>query len=1571
MFDQFEELFAIGRASEETRARAGHFLTELADLIENRAPEALERRLEEHPELVKDFSFGDQDYRALVCLREDYLPHLESLRQSMPSITENRMRLTRMDGARALEAVLAPGGQLVTPEVGRQVVRFVAGGEKRAQPRAADLADAEREGNGLAKLEIEPSLLSLVCRELNNRRLALGLPQITADLLAGNRERILQDYYERCVADQPPAVRAFVEDELVTDSGLRENMALERARKALTQRGASADAIDELVKRRLLHLEDRLDIQRVELTHDVLTPVVKKSRDERQQKEATLRAEQHAREVREKARGQRRRLRWIVAAMAVALAVVSGFGVASYYLYRVSDERLHEAQRQKERAEKSDQAARQARADAVQEKDHAEETRKLADQSFDEARRTVDEFLTEVSQEGFKDVPGLQDLRQRFAQEAVEKYEGFVARRSDDHDVVAGQARSLTALGAITGQVGSLDKAVSALEKAIQIQQHLVEKQPDVPEYRFQLAQSRYELGYLYWSVEDFTKAKVNLAQAVDVLEGLAQWGGTKRDYSITLARAYDRLATLLDQVTERDKAKNYFERSRDLFQALCERYPEDADCLFGLSLAYYRVYTNEQDNEKALESLDQALATLERARQSRPNSPQFLLYRGYYYQDKAKQLTRLKRSDETLAFNEEAVASFRSAVKENPLVSLYQLRLADGLSALANNLTALGRYAEAKTVYEEGRDVLEQLTRRVEDRPMYGTALIESWLTLAMFYEGGEGDKDDGDARQQSWLRCSDQAVQVGRTFSKKFPDETGLNFEFAKALYLRAFYDSHAGRSKEAYPFYEACIDTFRTKVSAGGRKPTDEQLGEFLAWVEEAQQCALDLKCSDDVAQLAQVAYDLGKDCTVREGVNNLARAITRSATIDKSAGRLKDAIEAYSRALRISKVALEKAPWDSDLRDDVANEYQNMAECYQKMGDFGNEVLTWREYLKVWSGPMQGMAIDDYIATDRPTDEPEAVRLRHFVASSPGMTRFTVPADINGLTYPMYVYITNVPWPKDPLEDQARWLLEEQGGTIPEEVRERFRALQTAAHQNNIDLQELCKLHEIASADKVSFPDLCTYALGTPFKETWKAEELARNKSKFSEKFQKIERLYKIATENKVSFRDLCTYALNTTFKESQTDPEQLARDKSELLKKVAALTDRAKKEPENAEMQLALAQALERLGAAHLGLDERKEAVQAFERSRQVYELLYWKPANSAVVFEGLGNVCSKLGALSDGSDIKEMEKAYALYRRSVDAFDQLSSRRDAGPEWQKDNALTLRRLGSLCGRIASPGEGVRWYFKAMELSDKTAAEELAALYREHPELAAAFPDATRKLLELLGGPAKKDLVTLPNPAHIAALFQFADWYEKGINVKADPNKADHCRYLASYARGWLSFHEKRYEDALPDLKQACESKEADSDDHDRLGMCYGKLGRWDEAIKSYTRSVELDPKGEATTGVICHQFATMIIAERPEDLLQFAETVQKKGWKLPEDGPRATEYGALFNGFRAMALTMSGKDASDAEREMRQFTGEADFKISSWSWDELEDWLKTTKLPPDRKAAVEKILAELQSDKSR
>lgn len=273
IFDQFEEIFTLAQADDDGRQRAANFLGTLAGLVENRPSPELEQRMDEDDDTAALFDFSRSDYRVLITLREDYLAHLEGVKGSMPSITQNRQRLAPMTGSQALAAVTGPGGSLVTGEVAEAIVRFVAGG--------AELANAQ----------VEPSLLSLICRELNDKRIAAGRNAITIDLLAGSHASILTDFYERALADQPEAVRAVIEDTLLTDSGYRENVAEERLRRALAAAGASGGALAALVDRRLLRIEERLDVRRVELTHDVLCGVVKDSREGRLEREQLAEAE--------------------------------------------------------------------------------------------------------------------------------------------------------------------------------------------------------------------------------------------------------------------------------------------------------------------------------------------------------------------------------------------------------------------------------------------------------------------------------------------------------------------------------------------------------------------------------------------------------------------------------------------------------------------------------------------------------------------------------------------------------------------------------------------------------------------------------------------------------------------------------------------------------------------------------------------------------------------------------------------------------------------------------------------------------------------------------------------------------------------------------------------------------------------------------------------------------------------------------------------------------------------------------------------------------------------------------
>lgn len=325
IFDQFEEIFTLAQADDAGRRRAHQFLDELADLVENRPPAALEARLEDDDAAAEDFDFARADYRILIALREDYLAHLESVKSAMPSITQNRMRLARMTGAEALSAVVKPGGKLVSQEVAESIVRFVAGG--------AELANAE----------IEPSLLSLICRELNTVRIAQGRAEISADLLAGSRDSILSEFYERTLADQPPAVRRVIEDELLTESGYRESLAEERVAKALAAAGAAPDALAALVDRRLLRIEERLDMRRVELTHDVLCSVVLSSRDKRHDREARelaqrQRAEQEAREANSHRALVRARMIATVCSVLMLISVASAvFGWINLQRARAAD----------------------------------------------------------------------------------------------------------------------------------------------------------------------------------------------------------------------------------------------------------------------------------------------------------------------------------------------------------------------------------------------------------------------------------------------------------------------------------------------------------------------------------------------------------------------------------------------------------------------------------------------------------------------------------------------------------------------------------------------------------------------------------------------------------------------------------------------------------------------------------------------------------------------------------------------------------------------------------------------------------------------------------------------------------------------------------------------------------------------------------------------------------------------------------------------------------------------------------------------------------------------------------
>jgi len=306
VFDQFEEIFTremLTRAMEERRDR---FIELLACLVENRAPDSLTREVDRNADLANRIDFRQDDYRIVISLREDFLAHLESFKWRMPSVMENRMRLAPMSEEQALQVVLGPGSQIVDEPVARKIVAFVAGTAREGQ--------VETSAEAAASSVAEPVLLSLLCEQLNRLRLERKQERITEELVSQQGADILQRFYDESFNQFPPseqeAIREYVAKNLVTAAGFRNPVARENACAELSALGVAKpdEAIEALIKRRLLTSERRGGTQRLELTHDKLAPLVMRARNEFIAREKELQAKKLAAEAAAREEEYRERL---------------------------------------------------------------------------------------------------------------------------------------------------------------------------------------------------------------------------------------------------------------------------------------------------------------------------------------------------------------------------------------------------------------------------------------------------------------------------------------------------------------------------------------------------------------------------------------------------------------------------------------------------------------------------------------------------------------------------------------------------------------------------------------------------------------------------------------------------------------------------------------------------------------------------------------------------------------------------------------------------------------------------------------------------------------------------------------------------------------------------------------------------------------------------------------------------------------------------------------------------------------------------------------------------------------
>jgi hypothetical protein len=312
ILDQFEEIFTLGADWPGADAEIRYAI---AILVQGAIPPLVETLLDESETFLKHFRLDVPPLPVLLSLREDYVFALNRWRDRLPHLGQNHFELRALRGPAAFDAVFKPGclrahkresnGTLVDAETGfppivseataQRIVRFIA---------------EKKEDLPLEEIEAVPPILSLLCRELNERRYpqpsgAFGPPmaEIVFDEQDSNAETILETFYERCVAGRPEAVLICIEEDFVSHSGIirlqndkrsiidifangyeipGDEMA--RCASGYGDRDAAAACLRELVDERLLTPATGGENPRYELSHDLLCRVVHKRRTARKER---------------------------------------------------------------------------------------------------------------------------------------------------------------------------------------------------------------------------------------------------------------------------------------------------------------------------------------------------------------------------------------------------------------------------------------------------------------------------------------------------------------------------------------------------------------------------------------------------------------------------------------------------------------------------------------------------------------------------------------------------------------------------------------------------------------------------------------------------------------------------------------------------------------------------------------------------------------------------------------------------------------------------------------------------------------------------------------------------------------------------------------------------------------------------------------------------------------------------------------------------------------------------------------------------------------------------------------
>ena len=339
------------------------------------------------------------------------------------------------------------------------------------------------------------------------------------------------------------------------------------------------------------------------------------------------------------------------------------------------------------------------------ERNEAKVQRILAEQNFQEARRSVDEYFVTVSEGPLLAQPGTQQLRKQLLESALKYYQTFVERRVEDSALAEELALAFFRVGSINREVGSRDAAIQAFQKAISLYEKLMQLHPDRHELLNQIAKAYRLIGVVHWGDSNLTAGHAANGKAIEYGELLCNSHPTITEYKNDLAWAYTNGGGFESSMGHKILGQKLYLKSIAMWEDLVEMSPSSLEYSNGLARTKSNIgeeYFLDGQLDKALQ-LSQEAARLHAKLMTEHDRDQRLRFEAVLSLNNVAELLRVMgRDDESEKEFSHALDIARPLTRDNPVAVEYQERFALAANNYGMQLLKLKRTRESLEIFDE-----------------------------------------------------------------------------------------------------------------------------------------------------------------------------------------------------------------------------------------------------------------------------------------------------------------------------------------------------------------------------------------------------------------------------------------------------------------------------------------------------------------------------------------------------------------------------------------------------------------------------------------------------------------------------------------------------------------------------------------------------------------------------------------------------------------------------------------------------------------------------------------------------